>query len=165
MTYEVALKSVEDSDEYNQWRLKDPDSYLSYLFTVIEENQKPIWDVGYYNPNSKSVIVFSVRTEGVFLHDEAKAMNTKEAYKLESDKVKIDDQEAYEILSKLKEKKMPKSQIIKTVCILQQNNTTPIWNMTSITNDFKTWNVKIDASNGKVLDEKPIKLFDFDKKE
>jgi hypothetical protein len=64
-----------------------------------------------------------------------------------------------EIADELQKKEYKSSQPFKKIFILQNlDQWGQVWNVTFITTDFKTLNIKINAENGKVLSHKLISI-------
>jgi len=163
MKFIEAFREVEKSEQYAAWRLRNPDCFFSYAFSMFEKKKESKWDIGFYNPETKGVTVFSFEDHGVIEHKESETAGKGEVEKLDLSKVKLDENDAIEKVKKLKDKKMKAAVILKTVCILQSEKEKPIWNMTSITNDFHTWNIKIDAHSGDIIKDELVELFKFNK--
>ena len=83
---------------------------------------------------------------------------------IQLDKVKITFDSAIGKADEFQQKNFPKDKSIKTIAILQNMpNLGNIWNITYITEAFNTLNIKIDASNGKVLEHNLSSILSFRK--
>ena len=77
---------------------------------------------------------------------------------LDIETVNIEVDEALEVAQKLQEEKYPKSSPFKRIIILQNLEQGQVWNITYVTQNFKTLNIKIDAGNGKIAEHKLLDL-------
>lgn len=163
MKFIEALKEVEKSEAYAAWRLRNPDCFFSYAFSMFENKKESSWDIGYYNPETRGVTVFSFEGNGIVRHNESETAGKGKIEAVDLGSVILDETDAIKSMMKLKDDKMKSTIILKTVCILQSENNNAIWNMTSITKDFRTWNVKINAKTGEIIKDELIELFKFNK--
>ncbi|HLD42296.1 MAG TPA: hypothetical protein VJB06_04615, partial [archaeon] len=67
------------------------------------------------------------------------------------------------ICDAFRKKNYPSENSIKTIIVLQNLSIGQVWNLTYLTSAFSTLNIKIDASNGKILKHTLVPLFRFDK--
>ncbi len=148
-----SVKKLEASNEFKEYKKNNPKSYLVSSFSILEEED---WEIDYYNPVKKLVTSFLVR-ERIKTKPESQAFQEREETISELDlkKVKIDLDKALEILENFRDKKYPNETADKKIIVLQNlKKFGQIWNITYLTNSFKTLNVKIDAEKGKILSEK-----------
>lgn len=128
-----------------------PDLYLCSVFMLSEKTQ-----FDFYSKKTKLVTSFAVEGKKVSLLQKNEKVFQKEKQdleKLDLDSIKIDLKKALELINKLVKDKYPKETLIKKIIILQQNKV-PIWNISSITTSLNIINVKINAVNGSIIEEK-----------
>jgi hypothetical protein len=154
-----AIELLEESTEFTSWKKDHKDSYLVHSFKMFDEVNKNIWQIGYFNPGSHLITVFVVGEE---IHRNPDAQVFKEQEKLVNplniELVKINEEEAMTIANDVL-KENYRAQIFKSFLILQNlEEHGQVWNVTFVTQQFKTINVKIDANAGTVVVHKEISL-------
>ena len=123
------------------------------------------WQLDYYSIKSKKITSFIIKDK-VTSMPETKPFQEKESIieKLDIDKVKIGSKKVLEITDKLIKKKYKNETLTKKIIILQNlKEFGHIWNLTFLTSSFKTLNIKIDATSGKILKENLASLITFTK--
>jgi len=164
MEIKEALKRLEESKEFKEWKEKNKEDYFSYAFCEINE-QGGVWQMGYYNKKEDKITTFIV-------DEEIKVMPQQEVFKkpdmkvnkVELGKVKLSFAEIIDKASEFQKKEYPKEETNKTIAILQNlEKLGTVWNITFITRSFNTLNVKVSSENGKVLEHKLSSIFDLRK--
>ena len=150
------IAEVENSPEFKSWKEKDPDSYLTSTFSMFSETPKE-WSISYFNPKTKKTTSFSC--QGVKKQEEPFSKE-KNIPALELDKVKIEEDTALKLAREEFGKKSSAS-VEKIVMVLQNLKDSPFWNVTFITSDLKSVNLKISCNSEEVLDVKVMNLSDF----
>ncbi len=167
MEFKEALEKLENSQEIKKL---SEESYLAHGFITLNENmeQAQPWNIGYYNKKTDKIATFAV-TEHVIEElgeeDVFKEPGT-EVDKLDTDKVGKTLSDAVEITKKTVEEKY-KAQIPTKVLVLIQNikDVGIVWNVTIVTKQLNTLNIKIDAETGEIKEEKLTSLLQYkDKK-
>jgi len=158
------LERLEKHSEFKEWFNENKDCYFSYAMTVIEKNQQKEWHIGFYNPKDDKIATFLVDDERVSLMPEEEVFKKEDSKvnEINRKKMKLDLKEALAKATNLQKKEYAKELPVKIIVILQ--NLTEygnIWNMTFITQQFNTLNVKLDASTGKVREHKLSSIFSF----
>ncbi len=163
MEFKEALKKLESSKEYKEFSKKNKACYLSYAFIMIDESVKEEWQIGYYNPKDDKVSTFAIN-EKITQNPEAEIFkDDKKVLKLELADVKITLEKALDIAEKTQKEKYSPHTPFKKIIILQKLEIGQVWNITYVTNTFKTLNMKIDSSSGKVLKDELIDFFKIEK--
>ena len=164
MDINIALKKLENSQHFKQWKQKNKATYLSYIFKIPQEMQKDDCQMGFYDHKKDKITTFVLsdgavnmrEEEDVFKHDE---MDVKE---IELGKIKLDFDSIIFRANEFQQRNFPKDRSIKTIAILQNlPSLGNIWNITYVTETFNTLNMKIDASNGKILEHNLTSVFEF----
>jgi hypothetical protein len=159
MEFKEALKKLESSDVYKKWRSDDFDSYLTHAFTMIDSSVKEEWQIGYYNVDNDAVTTFSI-SDSVSKNPEAEVFkDEKKILPLDKTKVKLTVKDALEKAEKIQKEKYSAHSPFKKVVILQNLDVGQVWNITYITNSFKTLNMKIDAETGEIKKDELIEFF------
>ncbi len=163
MEFKEALKNLESSDEYKKWRNGDSGSYLSHAFTMADPSLKEEWQLGYYNKDSDAVTTFSV-SGSVLKNPEAEVFkDEKKILPLDRGKVKLTYKEAIDKAENIQKEKYPAHSSFKKIVILQNLEIGQVWNITYITNTFKTLNMKIDAETGEIKKHELMEFFRIEK--
>ena len=85
----------------------------------------------------------------------------QEVKELDVEKIKISMEKALEIAEKVQQEEYKSDPVMKKILIIQNIDLGQVWNITFITQTFKTLNIKIDADSGKVIEHKANSLMDF----
>lgn len=160
---EVAERLIH-STEFVKWKKNHPNSFFADAFMIYDEIEKSHWQIGYYDKDEKKITVFVM--EDVIMVNESEEVFKKEGDKvlevnLNNVKLGVDD-----VKKKLRELcilEYPKEKIVKSIFILQTVKFGQIWNITNVTENFKTLNVKMDTATGQILEHKIVSLFQFRK--
>ncbi len=148
------IKKLQSSKEFKGYKKNNPDSYLCAFFQM----EHPQLD--YYNKKTKEMTTFTINTE-----IETKTTNKifqkerRDVEELKMDEIKVNLDKAINEIDKISKKQGIK-QLMKRIIILQKIKI-PIWNISYITSDFKILNVKINAIDGKIIDEKIDSVIKF----
>ncbi len=160
-----SIKKLESSKTFKDYKKTNPDAYLTSTF-LMAENLEEDWQLDYYSIKSKKITSFVIKDK-IKSMPETKPFQEKETIieKLDIDKIKIDFKKVLEIADKLKKEKYKNETLTKKIIVLQNlKEFGQIWNLTFLTSSFKTLNIKINASSGKILKENLASLITFTKK-
>jgi hypothetical protein len=165
LQFREALKLLENSKEYKNWRAKNPKAYLSYAFFVVEEGSDN-WKIGYYHKKEDKFSSFSIgekikiESEDKIFRDEKKK---KPIEKLDLKQLNHDLSDAVTIAVNTQQEEYATEAPKKIIAILQTLNKKQIWNITFLTQSFNTLNFKIKSENLRIVEKKFAPLFRFDK--
>ena len=152
-SYQKLIKSKE---------FKKNGSLCSLFFTSdIDDIEKSSWQIDFYNKESDTITSYVVN-KNIEVNQDSEIFK-EEATKIEDFKiedVKIDFREALKTAEDLLKKN--KEEATKIIVMLQKQNNIS-WNISFITKIFNIINIRIDAVNGKILEEKKIPLLEFKK--
>jgi len=157
------IKDLCEHSEFKNWKKENKDCYLVHVFKMLDEPNEGIWQIGYYNKEKDKITTFFIEK------DDIKVIPEEEAYKrpksiikeLKIDKVKTSMEEAMEKANEIMKKEYSQEQPVKTILILQNIKEGLVWNITFVTQSFKTLNIKISAETGKVVSHELISLMQF----
>ena len=163
MELKPALKKLEESSEFKQWRRKSKSTYLSYAFKIPQEMPNE-WQLGFYDRKKDRITTFVINETDVKIRPEEEVFKKEESkineVRLESVKISFDN--AAMKAKEFQEKNFPKDKSVKTIAILQNlPELGNVWNITYVTEAFNTLNMKIDASNGRILEHNLASVFSF----
>jgi len=161
--FKDALKILEKSSEFKNWKKKNPNTYLSYGFYVIE-NEDVNWKIGYYDSRKDKLTSFDVGSKiKIEPDEEVFKEKEKKVEKLNLEDIKLDLGDAISIAQELQEEEFATEKPTKIIAILQKIDTGQVWNITYLTQNFNTLNFKIKTETGRVLEKKLNPLMEFRK--
>lgn len=164
MQFKEALKKLESSGEFKEWRKKNKDDYLVHGFaTLVGYDDEPFnWQIGYYNKKTDKVTPFDVSNE-ISVGQPAEAFKKTESIpELEIEKVKLSLEDALKIAREKQEKDYKQEFPMKIFVVIQDySKFKNIWNITLVTAKFNTLNIKVDSSTGKIKADKVTSFMDF----
>ncbi len=146
-----------DSKEFKKWKLKHNDSYLSSCVLINEAGTKELWHFDFYIPKSNKITTF-ILDEDIIINEDQKifGQSHKKLKEINLKNIKFN----LEKVNELVEKEFKNIKILKKIIILQNINKM-VWNVSLLGIDFNLHNVKIDASNGKILDKSATSMLQF----
>jgi hypothetical protein len=147
------VQDLQSSAEYRDWSRNNKKSYLVHAFKLLDEINKDMWQIGFYVPEHDRIVTFIING-GIQVCPEAEIFkeNKKKILPLKLDKVKISFVSASERADKIRVKKFPKENPLKKFFILQHLKQGQLWNITYLTETYKTINIKLNADSGKVIE-------------
>ncbi len=143
------LKKIKSSKAFKEWN--HPEAYLCSLFILDSQVQ-----FDFYSKKTKLVTSFKLENNKIITVGKDERIFQKESKDLEEldiAKIKINFQKAKEISDNVKKEKYPQENVTKEIYILQKINSKTIWNITKITSSFNIINIKLDADEGKVIED------------
>ena len=165
MELKLALKKLEQSKYFKDWHKKNKNTYLSHAFNIPQEMPDE-WQLGFYSNEKDRITTFVVNGSAISIRPEEEVFKKEEAKvnEINIEKVKLTLETVLSKASEFQSKSYPKDKSVKTIAILQNiASYGNIWNITYVTESFNTLNMKIDASNGKVLEHNLSSVFSFRK--
>lgn len=151
-----SLKKIQDSNDFIEWKNKHKNSYLTSAFL-----NSCIWQFDFLNINNDKVTSFKIDS-GVVSSEESDIFRKEknEIKELKLYDIKIDLDNAEDLIKKLIDSDYKNEEIQKKIIILQVIDE-PAWNITYITKSFNVLNVKINAINGKIINHSMENLLNF----
>ena len=156
MEFLEALKKLESSSEFKEWKGKNKEMYLVHGFAMLGScKEDPMnWQIGYFDEKDDKITPMEVNG-GVSIGQPQDVFKKSETIKkLDAKKVKINLGKALEENEKIRLEKYAKETPVKVFVVLQNIEEGQVWNITTATNTMNTINTKIDAGTGKVLSVK-----------
>ena len=166
MDIKPALKKLEESPDFRKWRSSHKGTYLSYAFKIPQEMDSDDWQLGFYDKKKDKITTFVLANGSVEIKKEEEIFKKEDmkVNEIQLSKVKLTFDNAIEKADDFQKKNYPKDSSIKTIAILQNlPDVGNIWNITYVTEAFNTLNMKINASNGKMLEHNLSSVFSFRK--
>lgn len=163
MEYTEALEKLKISDTFKEWKKSNAKSYLTHAFTMVDPGVKEEWQIGYYNPDEDSITTFAI-ADTITKNPESEAFKEeKKISGLDTEKVSVTFRQAMDSAEKIQKEKYSAHTAFKKIVILQNLDVGQVWNITYVTNTFKTLNIKIDAATGALVKDELVDLFRIEK--
>ncbi len=161
------IEEIEKSKIFNDFREKNNEAYLAHAFFLLDEANKDIVQIGYFNKASDKITTFVFEKGRISKNPEADVFKEQKSVikRLDILKVKIEVGKAIAIADGLHDQKYSKEAVIKKIAILQHLPVGQVWNITYLLSNFKTLNIKIDSANGNVLEDTVSSLVEIKSKE
>lgn len=166
MELKPALKKLEESSDFKKWHNENKSTYFSYAFKIPREMGSNDWQLGFYNKKKDKITTFVITEDSISIRAEEEIFKKEEmkVNEIQVSKLKLTFEGALAKAYEFQQKNFPKDKSIKTIAILQNiTELGNIWNITYITEAFNTLNMKIDASNGKIVEHNLSSVFNFRK--
>lgn len=162
MDFHKALADVTRSVLFKDWHAKNPDYFLAHGFLMLDDANKDTWQIGFYNPTTERMITFVLENGRVTHTPEQETLRSDaQLLKLDPADVVLPVEDA---LSKNKDiiaEHYSAEKPVKQFFIIQHLEGHTVFNITSLTQGFKTINVKIDAKTGDVVKHSIQALAEF----
>lgn len=162
MQFKDLIKEIESKKEFKEWKNKHNDFYLVHAFVMMDEANKDTWQIGYYHKeDNKMVTIVKQGGKIDFVPEQGILKASEEIHPLNPEEIKITPEEAIDTAKECIKKHYQTEPVIKYFFILQHFEGETIYNITYITNTFKTINIKVSAIDGKIIKHSCEKLADF----
>ncbi len=155
-----AVRTVEASALFREWRAEHPDYYLSSVF-MSEAGPLEDWQVAYYHAGEDRIVSFGV--------EPLKRFEPQEVFKahgpvppLDLASVKIDLGRARGVAAAILKDNFSGEQVLRVIVILQRLDTA-IYNFTFVTKSFNVINLKIGAADGLLKTQNKHSVLDLGK--
>ncbi len=147
---------------FKEWHAKNADYFLAHAFVLLDEPNKDVWQIGFYNKQNERMVTFIVEQEAIQHTEEQEVLKgAAEIQELKPEDVKfsVDDalQTAQTCMKEHYKGEMPSKQFF----IIQHAEGHALFNITFVTHSFKTINIKIDSMTGKILKHNIQSLAEF----
>lgn len=163
MKIQPYIEKLNTSKEFNDFKTKNPKSYFSAGFFVLDfESNNHLHQIDYFNPENKKMFTFMLDGEKVQIKEgEPSSKNFPNVIDKE---INLD----LDILKRLVEDEMKNHMVThrlhKIIAILQNVDGKLIWNLNCITSDMGVVKMHISDENHSVLKFESVNLFDVVKK-
>lgn len=166
MKLKDVIEKLEADSGFKEWREKNKQYFLAHAFMMMDKENENIWQIGYYDPKKDVVTTFIIEGDNVKISSELNVFKRPDSKveELDISKVKIGTFEAIEKAEAVMAKEYSKAVPMKMFFIIQKlAEHGYIFNVTFITHDFKTINIRLSSENGEVLHHNMDTLLDFKK--
>src|SRR5574341_2411664 len=147
---------------FAEWHKENKEYFLAHAFVMLDEANKGIWQIGFYNPEKERMITFIVSDKGVQHTEEQEVLRTEaEIQPLKAEEVTHSVEDALKTAKKCLEENYRGETPIKEFFIIQHAEGHSMFNITFFTQSLKTINIKIDAKTGKIFKHSVQSLAEF----
>lgn len=160
MDIKSALEKLKSSDEYEAWKASHKDAYLTHVFAMLSKDEA-LWQVGYYDPEDSLIYSFEI-DDNIKMNDPETPFGPEDKVieEIKTDDINIRFVEVMDTVSELQQEKYPSHKPVKKIVILQVlEGFGLVYNVTYVTESFKTLNIKVDAKSGKVVEDNLVEIF------
>lgn len=159
-----SIDTLEHSIIFKDWKRQNKAAYLVNCFTMIENNESPQWHIGYYDEKKDRIVSFIVGDEITKTPESEVFKEKSKVLPFIKPNIKIDYLKAFENALTLQKEKYPGNSPLKKIILLQNFDGHYIYNITFITQTFKTLNIKVSSQDGRIISDKIHSIFDFNDK-
>lgn len=154
------VKELQKFKAFKEFKKKNPDAYLASCVTIIEGKNIGDWQLDYYQPKKHKMTTFIVKDKIELKgEDDIFQKEKKVIEELKLDEVKVSLDAVLKLIEDFRKKKYPGDFPDKIIAVLQNIDDRIIWNVTCLTSTLKILNVKLDAREGKVLEDRIENVF------
>ncbi len=162
MEFKELISEIESSVQFKEWKKSHLDFYLAHAFVMKDHSNQEVWQIGYYNKKTNKMETIVKQREALeFVPEQEILKASQEILPLNPDDVKIDPNKAIETALGCIKENYSKEPILKSFFIIQHLEGATIYNITYIAQTFKTINIKVSATDGKIIKHSCEKLADF----
>jgi len=152
MDFHKTLERLHASKEYKSWKEKHSGFYLAHAFVMQDEANKGILQIGYFNAKKDRMATFIVSPDTISVTQEQEVMKAEQCIsELDVEKIKLTVEEAISAAKKCIDENYAREMILKSFFIIQEIAGIPMFNITYLTQGFKTINIKINATDGTIV--------------
>jgi len=157
-----ASQQLESSSLFKDWRKSHKNDFLAHAFVLFDEANADIWQLGFFNAKKKLMTTFLLEKNDIkMIPDQEILKSGAEIVPLKVDEVKVVSLPAVHMAQQLLKKEYANPVVLKMFFIVQQANDGPVYNVTFFTRALKTINIKIAATDGKILEHSESALANF----
>ena len=166
MDVKDAIASLEASDSFKEWKKKNPSYSLAHIFRMLDEPNENIWQIGYFSGRKNDIVTFIMHQDSISItHPEEAFKDPGKMIKpLDIGLIKLSLAEALEKANEFRREAYKGQAPVKTIVILQNLDSGQVYNITLITDSFKTLNIKVSSLDGEIVSHHLHSLMDFNMK-
>lgn len=162
MDFHEAIAKLTRHPLFKEWHSSNQDFYLAHAFVMMDEANKDIWQIGFYNKKKERMVTFLLSPGKLEKTQEQEVLKSgAEIKELNTEQVKLDIPEALEKAKGCFKENYKNAMPLKKFFIIQVIEGHPTFNLTYFLQDFKTVNIKIDAGTGEIMKHSIQKLAEF----
>ncbi|MFH1133132.1 MAG: hypothetical protein V1735_01445 [Nanoarchaeota archaeon] len=158
-TLDESYQALQASKEFTDWKPEHPDAFLCNAFTIMDEANQGLWQLGFYDKASEHMTSFAVG-------DRIMVESTKDIFMepgtvlqpLEYEKATFTAEQALAEARALQDREYAGNRPFRVVMLLQNTESRLRWNVTFITGTFNTLNMHFDAASGQTIKHELISV-------
>ena len=153
----ITYHKLINSDQFRLWKDKHKNAYLCSCFTIFDNEKNNIWQFDYYLPRINKITSFIVENK-ISIQENQRIFGRfkKKLNKINLEEIRFTSEQSLNLINK-----KYKDKIFNKKIIILQKLDYLAWNISLVTNDFNLINLKINASNGKIMEETSSSLLQF----
>ena len=160
-------ESLQKDSLFQDWKKQHKTSFLSHFFCSVnnEFKAKTNWEIGYYNPESVKMVVFTASQENQFEikpEDDVFKKQDESVEELKFEEVRTSVDKASSVFKEKLPEYFPKEDLGDGFLVLQTFKGKTFWNMSFITKSLKFVNMKLDVKDCSVVSHETINLVEGD---
>jgi len=160
MKFNKAVEKLKKSEVYKNWKKNHPEGYLVSSF-VTADKEIGEWQIGFYSEKHDKITLFKIGKKITKDPEEDVLKKKQKVPKLNIKNIKVELDEILKKAELFQKKKYSQYPPVKKLIVVQNYDGKDVWNITYFTQSLKTLNMKFDASDGKLIDDGLIELFNF----
>jgi len=161
MDFHASLAKLTSHAIFREWHKKHQENFLAHGFMMLDDANKDVWQIGFYNPNNSKITTFIVGKTIEHTAEQEVLESGAAIQKLPVEEVKVEPQKALATAKEILEKDFAREIPIKEFFIIQHIDKRTVFNITYFTQSFKTVNIKLDAGSGELISKNIQALMDF----
>ncbi len=147
---------------FKDWQSKNKDYFLAHAFVMLDEPNKGIWQIGFYNSDKERMVTFVVSDTDIQHTEEQEVLKeTTGIQPLKAEEVTLTVEKALKTAKDCTQENYRAEIPLKEFFIIQNAEEHTMFNITYFTQSLKTINVKIDAKTGKIIKHSMQSLAEF----
>lgn len=155
-----AVRKLQKDKSFRDFKKVNSDAYLSSCVVIIDGKKVGDWEIDYYQPKKHKITTFvlgkNVQCKG---EDDVFQKEKSDVDELKLDDVKVSFEGMLKSVEGYRKKHYAGDYPNKVIVVLQKLGDKAIWNVTHLTSTLKIWNIKLDAKDGKVVEERIENVF------
>ncbi|MEA3378629.1 MAG: hypothetical protein U9Q69_03225 [Nanoarchaeota archaeon] len=160
----ISFIKLKDSEKFKEFETNNPEAYFVSAFFMCEYGkfEKSVWQMDFFDPAKYRMTSFVIGKDKIDMAENQKVFQ-KDKVKIEKlDLEEVDSfEEAIKNVEEKKNAKYKNESFTKMIVLLQSVSSKILWNLTFLTNSFKVWNIKVDAGENVILEEKMENIISF----
>lgn len=161
MDLHEALAKLTRHSLFKEWQSANKNAFLAHAFVMLDEANKDTWQIGFYTKETERMVTFVVSSTVTHTPEQEVLKSDGEIEKLDAAAVKLSVEDALLAAKKCYAENYGKEITFKQFFIIQTIDHAPTFNITYLTQSFKTVNIKINARDGKILKHSVQALAEF----
>ncbi len=147
---------------FKDWHSKNKKYFLAHAFVMLDEANKGVWQIGFYNAEKERMVTFVVSdTDIQHTEDQEVLKETTGIQQLKPEDVTFAVEDALKTAKDCLKENYRAEIPLKEFFIIQNAEGHTMFNITYFTQSLKTINIKIDAKTGKMIKHSMQSLAEF----